>query len=142
MLDELEVVNKAISHKDSVLISNAKGGVIVQTSAIADPLKAKEDWARPDAWIEANDHANLQNDIYQRQPTQVPRDYDQIFVEGQTAISKVSGINEELIGIAQGQTPSTTVQNRLQSGLVVLGWFFDNVTRLRRIEAAVTPEVI
>lgn len=142
MLDPQDVVNKSISSKVTVLIANAKGGVIVKTSALADPLKAKEDWAKPDAWIEAHDHANLQQDIYQREPAQIPRDYDQIFLEAQGAISKVSGINEELIGIAQGQTPSTTVQNRLQSGLVVLGWFFDNITRLRRVEARVTLEFI
>ena len=142
LIDPQKTKNKAISSALALHITNAKGGVIFKTSMFADPVMAKDQWSRPDAWIEANDEADLHNDYVQREPTKVPPELGMFFSEASKAIKQSSGINEEMIGTAAGQTPSQTSGRRVQAGLVVLGWYFDNLNRHKRERARVTLEFI
>ena len=132
MMDPNRTKNKAISSALGFHVTNAKGGVIFKTSAFADPDHAKDQWSRYDAWIEANDDTKINEDIVYREPAKVSPDLGMFYQEGTKAINRVSGLNEEIMGIATGQTPSQTSRGRQQAGLVVLGWFWDNLDRHRR----------
>jgi hypothetical protein len=142
MIDPQKTKNKAISSALAFHITNSKGGVIFKTSAFADPELAKNQWSRPDAWIEANDETNIETDIVNREPAKVSPDLGMFYQEGTKAISRVSGINEEAVGLAAGQTPSQTARGRQQASLVVLGWYFDNLNRHRRERAKMMLEFI
>ena len=142
MIDPQKTKNKAISSALGVYITNAKGGVIFKTKMFADPTLAKDQWSRPDAWIEADDDADLASDWVQRESKPIPAELPMFFSEATKAITRSSGVSEEMVGTAVGQTPSQTSGRRQQAGLVVLGWFFDNLNRHRRERARVTLEFI
>lgn len=142
MMDAQNTKNKAISSALGQYITNAKGGLMFKTRLFADPTLAKDQWSRPDAWIEVDDDADLANDFKQRDPSEISPALPMFFGEATKAITRSSGISEELIGTAMGQTPSQTAGGRRQAGLVVLGWFFDNLNRHRRERAQATLEFI
>lgn len=142
MLDPQKTKNKAISSALGFHITNAKGGALFKTSAFADPDHAKDQWSRFDAWIEVNDEANIQTDIVPREPAKMSPDLGMFYTEGSKAIHAVSGLNPELVGTATGQTPSQTARGRQQEGLIVLGWYWDNLNRHRKERASVTLEFI
>jgi hypothetical protein len=142
MIDPQKTKNKAISSALGFHITNAKGGVIFKTKMFADPTMAKDQWSRYDAWVEADDNANLETDFIQRDSKPLPSELPMFFTEATKAITRSSGVSEEMVGTAMGQTPSQTQGNRQQAGLVVLGWFFDNLNRHRRERAHITLEFI
>lgn len=142
MIDPQKTKNKAISSALGFHITNAKGGVIFKTKMFADPTLAKDQWSRYDAWIEADDNADLSSDFIQRDSKPLPSELPMFFQEASKAITKSSGVSEEMVGTAVGQTPSQTSGQRQQAGLVVLGWFFDNLNRHRRERAHMTLEFI
>lgn len=142
MIDAQKTMNKAISSALAFHITNAKGGVIFKPSAFEDPRQAQDHWSQPDAWIPATAQADLTKDIYQRLPSQMPTELPMFFTEAKKALTAVSGINEEMIGLATGQTPSQTAGSRVQASLVVLGWFFDNLKRHHREKAMMQLEFI
>lgn len=134
--------NKSISNALNFSITNAKGGVMYKTGAFADPLAAKNQWAQSNAWIEVNDSANIGQDIVPRVPTQTPPELQTFFAVSTAEIAGISGINDDVIGIAQGDTPSPTTAKRVQQALAVLGWFFDAISAHMKTEARVTLEFI
>lgn len=142
MMDPQRTKNKAISSALGFHITNAKGGAMFKTSAFADPAHAKDQWSRFDAWIEVNDDSNIHEDIVPREPAKMSPDLAMFYQEGTKAISRTSGISEELVGLAAGATPSQTARGRQQQSLVVLGWFFDNLNRHRHERAQMMLEFI
>jgi len=142
MIDPQKVQNKAISSSLAFHIANAKGGVLFKPKAFDDPRLAQDKWSQPDAWIPVTDDANIAQDIVSRVPTQLPPELPMFYQEANKAITSVSGVNEEIIGTATGQTPSQTAQGRTQASLVVLGWFFDNLKRHHREKAAMMLEFV
>lgn len=142
MLDPQKTKNKAISSALGFHITNAKGGVIFKTRVFADPINAKDQWSRYDAWIEAEDSADLSKDILPRQPATMPPELPMFYSESQKAIVRSAGVSEEMVGMAVGQTPSQTARGRSQAGVVVLGWYWDNLGRYRRDVAKVTLEFV
>lgn len=142
MIEPQKVQNKAISSALAFHITNAKGGVLFKPRSFDDVRRAQDAWAQPDAWIPVTDEADIKNDIVPRAPTQLPPELAMFFEEGQKAIVSVSGINTEMLGQSQGQTPSQTAQGRVQAGLVVLGGFFDNLKRHHKEKAAMMLEFV
>ena len=142
MMDSQMMLNKSVSSALTFYITNAKGGTLFKTSAFADPNYAKEQWAKPDAWLEVNDNTDIQRDIVQRQPSNFPGELPTFVQMAKDEMRAGSGITEEMIGIAQGQVPSPTAAGRIRGGLAVLGWFFDSISRHMRTEARVTLEFI
>jgi hypothetical protein len=142
MKDPQKTKNKAISSALGFHITNSKGGVVFKTRVFADPINAKDQWSRYDAWIEAEDTADLQKDILMRQPTTMPPELPMFYSESTKAITRSAGVSEEMVGLAVGQTPSQTAKGRSQAGVVVLGWFWDNLARHRRERSQVMLEFI
>jgi hypothetical protein len=140
MMDPQRTMNKSMSSSLTFMLTNAKGGVMYESDAFVDPINAKEQWSKPDAFIELN--AGGAAKIVQRQTQTITTDLAMFFQESYKAIAYTSGINDEIIGMAQGQTPSPTAQSRVQGGMAIIGWFFDSVARHTRNEARVLLEFI
>src|SRR5215469_549225 len=140
MMDPQRTMNKSMSSSLTFMLTNAKGGVMYESDAFVDPINAKEQWSKPAAFIELN--AGGSSKIVQRQTQNVTTDLQMFFQESYKAIAYTSGINDEIIGMAQGQTPSPTAQSRVQGGMAIIGWFFDSVARHTRNEARVMLEFI
>src|SRR5215472_7226875 len=140
MMDPQRTMNKSMSSSLTFMLTNAKGGVMYESDAFVDPINAKEQWSKPDAFIELNSGGSAK--IVQRQTQNVTTDLQMFFSESYKAIAYTSGINDEIIGLAQGQTPSPTAQSRVQGGLAIIGWYFDSVGRHVKNEARVMLEFI
>jgi hypothetical protein len=142
MVDPQKVQNKAMSSAVAFHVSNAKGGVLFRPRAFDDPRRAQDMWSQPDAWIPVADDADITKDIVPRSPTVMPPELTMFYSEANKAITAVSGVSPELIGQATGQVQSQTAQGRVQGGLVVLGWFFDNLRRHHKEKAAMMLEFV
>lgn len=142
LLDPQRTRNKSISNALNFSITNAKGGVMYKTGAFVDPIRAKEQWSQSNAWIEMNDAADIKSAVVPREPTPIPPELGQFFSISTAEMSAISGINDDVIGVAQGDTPSPTTQKRMQAALAVLGWFFDAMSQHTRSEARVLLEFI
>jgi hypothetical protein len=140
--DPQNTMNKAISSLVTQFITNVKGGVIYRAGAFTDPNQAKAQWAQPDAFIEASQTANLAADILQRVPSNTSPAPPLLFQESKAAISRQSGINEEMLGFGTGDVGAPAIGKRIQSALAILGWFFDNLERFRRTQAVTLLEFI
>lgn len=130
--DPQNTMNKAISSLVTQYITNAKGGVFFKTGTFADVNSAKDQYAKPDSWIEVNPEATIATDIVQRQPTQISQVPPMLFQEAKTSMSRISGVSDEMLGIATGESTGPTIGARVQGGLIILGWFWDNISRFRK----------
>jgi hypothetical protein len=140
--DPQNTMNKAISALVTQYITNAKSGIIFKTGTFADVSMAKSQWAQPDAWIEANDSANLSQDILPRTPTKMSDLPPMLFQESRTATSRISGISDEMIGLQAAEQTGPVVDKRVQGGLAILGWLWDNVHRFKKEESRCLLEFI
>jgi hypothetical protein len=140
LLDPQRTMNKSMSTALSMFLTNAKGGVMYETGAFADPEMAKNQWSRADAWIELNE--GKAEAVVQRQPINHQGAVDLFFNESKNAMTYVSGIPQEMLGVAIGDATAPVMSKRVQAALSVLGWYFDNVTRARRDEARTVLEYI
>ena len=130
--DPQNTMNKAVSALVTQYITNAKGGVFFKTGTFADVNSAKAQYAKPDSWIEVNDGADIATDIVQRQPTNISQVPPMLFQQGQAQMARSSGVSDEMQGIATGEATGPTIGKRVQGGLVILGWFWDNISRFRK----------
>jgi len=140
--DPQSTENKAISSLVTEYIVNAKGGVLFKTGTFSDPAMAKAHWAQPDAWIEVNRDADLDRDIKPRQPTQVSPFPTMLFQESKDSMTRISGVSDEMSGIAQTQQTGPSIDKRVQGGLSILGWLWDNISRYKKDIAATELEFV
>jgi hypothetical protein len=140
--DPQSTENKAISSLVTEYITNAKGGLIFKTGTFADSSMAKSQWAQPDAWIEANRDADLDRDIKPRQPQQVSQFPTMLFQESKNSMTRISGISDEMVGTATGENTGPTIDKRVASGLAILGWLWDNISRYKKDVAQTELEFI
>lgn len=130
--DPQNTMNKSISSLVAQYISNAKGGVVWKTGTWADPQQAKNQWAKPDAWIEANPDANLATDIFQREPSKLGDLPQGLFSIAKDSVTRTSGVPDAMQGIDVGEITAPAIGKRVQGGLLILGWFWDNISRFRK----------
>lgn len=140
--DPQSTENKSISSLVAEYITNAKGGVLFKTGTFADSVMAKNQWANYDAWIEVNRDANIQTDILQRESKQVSQFPTMLFDQARDAMTRTSGVSDEMSGIAQSIQTGPTIDRRLQAGLAILGWLWDNIERYKKSVAATELEFI
>lgn len=130
MKDPQRWANKFFSQTLHILNSNAKGGAFVEKGALSDPRKAEEDWARPDAMIMLND-GGLEK-VRERAPKDYPASLDKLMNYAITAIPAVTGVNYEMMGLADREQAGVLEYQRRQSGLVILATLFDSLRLYRK----------
>ena len=113
-----------------------------KTGTFADAVMAKNQWANYDAWIEVNPNANIQTDILQRDPKAVSQFPTMLFEQARDAMTRTSGVSDEMSGIAQSTSTGPTIDRRMQAGLAILGWLWDNIERYKKSVAICELEFI
>jgi hypothetical protein len=140
MMDPQKVKNKSISTALHFYLTNAKGGVVSEVGTWVNESRAKDEWAKPDAWLQTNE-GKLKNWM-SRTPVDMPPALADFFRMGTQAITDTMGISQEMLGMAQGEVANPTQRARVASGLAILGWFFDEINRFKKEEAVVTLEFV
>ena len=130
MLDPQRWANKWLSQTMYIMNSNAKGGLLAETDAFANPKKAEEEWTNPDAitWM----NPGGLNKIKEKALFQFPQGFFQLMQFAISSIPDTTGINLNFVALAKGDEAAILDRQRKQTALTILSTMFDNLRRYRK----------
>ena len=136
MIDPQLWSNKLFMQLMMVVMSNPKGGVYYKKGAFASPEKAKEDFATAAPFMEVKvpDGQTIENVIHERQPSQYPTGLSEIMSYAASIIPRVTGINQELLGMVQKDQPGILEHLRQQAGMTILASLFDSLRAYHKLD--------
>ena len=137
MKDPQRWSNKFFSQIQDIINSNAKGGIIAESDAFENPRKAEEDWAKSDSIIWASPGAVRDGKIQPRPSANYPQGLDRLMQVAMGAIRDTSGVNLEVLGMADRYQAGVVEASRIKQGLTVLSIFFDSLRRYRKSQGRV-----
>lgn len=124
--------NKWLSQTLHIINSNAKGGVMVEATAVPSVKKFEEDWPRPDKVSWMNEGSLAKGQIQQKQPITFPSGLDKLMEFAIASIRDTSGINLEMLGLADRDQPGVLEAQRKKAGITILAHMFDSLRLMRR----------
>ncbi|HYH17875.1 MAG TPA: hypothetical protein VD995_04595 [Azospirillum sp.] len=130
MKDPQRWANKWLSQTMHIINSNSKGGLLAEKDAFVNPRKAEAEWSRPDA-ITLLNHGGLDK-IREKAATQYPQGIVDLMTFAVSSIRDVSGVNLELLGMADRDQPGILEQQRSKAALTVLAGMFNSLRRYRK----------
>lgn len=130
MIDPQQWGNKFLSLAVDIMARNAKGGVFVEEMALKEPKKAEEDWATPSPFIMLNEGGLAK--VRERQPAQYPAGWDRLMQFSFDALHWVTGLNPEIMGMAEKVQAGVTEDARRRSAIAILAPLFDSLKRYRK----------
>lgn len=115
-----------------IMRTNAKGGVVVEEGAVKDARAFETSWAQSDAitWVQNN--AVSGNKIVPKSAPAYPATIDSLLGKAIEAIREVSGVNSEILGLADREQPGVLEQQRKQAAYGILAAFFESFRRYRK----------
>lgn len=135
MRDPQMWANKWLSQTLHIVNSNAKGGLLAERDAFADPRKAEDEWAQPDSITMLN--AGGLAKVREKTVSQLPAGTAQLMEYAVKAIPDVTGVNLEVLGLADRQQAGVLEYQRKQAGLTILATLFDALRRYRKEQGRV-----
>ncbi len=126
-------VNKFFSDILYIIQSNAKGGILAEEDAFSDPQKAEATWARPDSitWVEQG--ALRDGKITGKPQADYPTGLDRLMMFAMNAMPETTGMNLEIMGMANRTQPGIVEQQRKQAAMTVIQWAFDSLRRYYKL---------
>ena len=137
MKDPQRWANKFFSQILHIINSNAKGGLLAEEDAFVNPQKAEEEWSRPDSITMLNPGALMKKKIEPKAPAAYPVGVDRMMEFAISSLRDVSGVNLELLGLANREQPGILEAQRKQAGLTILGNMFNSLRRYRKEQGRV-----
>ena len=131
-MDPQRWVNKFFSTILYSLMTNAKGGLLAEEDAFTDARKAEAEWANPAAITWLRKGALSQGKVQDKAQAKYPEGMDRLMQFSMNAIPQVSGMNAELLGLAERVQAGVVEAQRKQSAMAVLAWAFDAMRRYYR----------
>ena len=132
IVDPQRWVNKFFSTILYSLMTNAKGGLLAEEDAFTDARKAEAEWANPAAITWLRKGALSQGKVQDKAQAKYPEGMDRLMQFSMNAIPQVSGMNAELLGLAERVQAGVVEAQRKQSAMAVLAWAFDAMRRYYR----------
>jgi hypothetical protein len=132
--------NKFFATIIDIVSTNAKGGVMAETSAVEDPRRFEEDWSNPRStvWLKTGGLAKIQS----REPPQIPAAIAQMMEFAVGSLPHISGINLEFLGTPNRDQPGVVEQSRKQAVANSLAEFFSAMRQYRKVQGKVMLELI
>jgi len=124
--DPQKILNKFLATVIHILAANAKGGLLYERGAFADQRKAEEDWSNPQKNVEVTEGALVNGRIKPREGAALPQGAVMLIEFTMQNISRVSGINVELLGSADRDQPASLEMQRRQSAVSTQASLFDS----------------
>lgn len=121
--------NKLFSTILHSVASNSKGGLIAEEDAFTDPARAEEEWSNPDSITWVTEGALRNGKIEQKRPADYPAGLDRLMEFSINALPNTSGLNMEILGMAERVQPGVVEAQRKQSAMTVIAWAFDSMRR-------------
>lgn len=136
MLDPQRFSNKFLSQIINIINTNAKGGLMAEEDAFVDQREAEDSWASYDeiTWLKSGAMTGANGSKIQIKPSPVyPQGSDRLMTLSNEAIRDVTGVNQELLGLADRQQPGVLEFQRKQSAYGILASFFDSKRRYTKM---------
>ncbi|CAB4192684.1 hypothetical protein UFOVP1244_63 [uncultured Caudovirales phage] len=130
MKDPQRWSNKFFSQILHIINSNAKGGLLAEADAFEDVRDAETRWAEADSiiWMRPGGMGK----VGPKPLAGVPPDVSSMMQFCVQSLREVTGINLELLGMAEESQPGILEYQRRQSGLMILATMFDSLRRYRK----------
>lgn len=120
-------LNKMLSSILYTYMTNSKGGIIIDDSAIIDFEELRHEWAKPNPIIRVN---NVEG-IKERNKADIGTAAPQLVQMFMAAIPKVGGMNPEMLAAGTGDKANSLVQTRISQSLTLLAELIDSMTAYR-----------
>lgn len=128
-------VNKFFSQILHVINTNSKGGAFFEEGAFKDQRKAEADWSRPDALVELQKGALANGKIQERKAPVYPDGMDRLLNFSLSMLPQVSGMNPEMMGLADRDQPGVLEAQRKQAAMAIIAWCFDSMRQHYKMSA-------
>jgi hypothetical protein len=135
--DPQEWANKWLSQSMHVLNTQAKGGVMAEISAVKDVNEFEASWASSEAVTWVNPGALAAQAIQPKPMAQFPAGIDRLLQLAMQAFGEVSGVNQEMMGMADRQQAGVLEYQRKQAAITILAPLFDSLRRFRKMSGRV-----
>jgi len=122
-------VNKLFSTILHALAANSKGGLMAEEDAFEDPARAEEEWSSPDSITWMQPGAIQAGKIQEKSPAEYPAGLDKLMTFALNSLPETSGLNMEIMGMANRVQPGVVEAQRKQSAMTVIAWAFDSMRR-------------
>jgi hypothetical protein len=137
MKDPQRWANKWLSQIMHIINTNAKGGLMAEINAFVDPVKAQEDWAKPDSITLFKEGALSMNKVKEKQIAAYPSGLDKLMEFALGSLPMVTGINLEALGLANREQAGVLEDSRKQAAYGLLAPLFDALRRYRKEQGRV-----
>lgn len=137
MMDPQRYGNKFLSLVMDILVKNSKGGVMMEKDAVDDPKEVEKKWAQPDGIVWTRPGAIAQNKIKEKPMATLPPGLDRLVAYFLDSVHEVTGINLELLGMANREQPGVLEHQRKQAGITMIAPLFDGLRRYRKEQGRV-----
>lgn len=136
MIDPQLWSNKLFMQIMLTVMSNPKGGAFYKRGAFARIEQAKEDYAQSAPLIEVKtkEGERIEDVIHERVPAPYPQGLHEIMTYAASIIPKVTGLNLELLGLAQKDQPGILEHLRQQAGMTILASIFDSLKAYHKLD--------
>jgi hypothetical protein len=141
MRDPQTWANKFFSTIQHIISTSGKG-ILAEEDAFVDPRKAEADWAKPDSVTLMAAGAISGNKVMPKQPQQLPPGLPQMLEFVVSTIRDVTGINLEVLGLADRDQAASLEAQRRQAAVTILATFFDGLRRYRKKQGRLLLDMI
>ena len=137
MMDPQKYGNKFLSLIMDILVKNSKGGVMAEKDAVDDPKELEDKWAQPDAVAWFRSGALASGKVMPKPITNLPAGLDRLVAYFLDSVHEVTGINLELLGMANREQAGVLEHQRKQAGVTIIAPLFDGLRRYRKEQGRV-----
>lgn len=134
LMDPQRWSNKWLSQILNIINANAKGGVMIEKSAMGNQSQFEKNWADPAGIVITADDALAGKRVLPKPMGQYPAGVERLMEYANDSFGDVSGINKELLGVADREQPGVLEYQRKQSAVTLLAPIFDSLTRFRKLQ--------
>jgi hypothetical protein len=127
--------NKFLAQIMHLINTSAKPGYDMEDGAVKDQAKFETNAARPGAINVFTDGALQKQRVQRREVAGLPPDLANLLEYANDSMSDVSGVNQELLGMADREQAGVLEYQRKQSAVTLLAPLFDSFRRYRKMSA-------
>lgn len=122
-----QFVNKILSEAVHIMRTQAKGGLMAEEDAFVDPRRAEDEWASPESIVWMEEGAIQNGKVMPKPQSQIPAGYDKFLSFAMNALPETTGLNLEIMGLANKVQPGIVEAQRKESAMTMLQWAFDSL---------------
>lgn len=133
LMDPQRWSNKWLSQMMHIINTNATSGLNIEESAVEDVAAAEAKHARPGRVLVFRDGALQRGAVQPVVPMNFPQSVEKLLEYANQSFGDVSGVNAELLGMADREQPGVLEWQRKQSAVSLLAPLFDSLRRYRKL---------